>query len=262
MFNIDKYAYASTLKGKAPMEKLFFALLTMGVCLWAASIPISLTIVLIMSWATLYKGRTPFSVLVKLMLIPAAFLIIGVLTIAFGIAGGEDSFLISIPIAGIYLGITKTGAETAAGIFFRAMGAVSCLYYLTLSTPIVDILSVLRRFGCPKLLVELMALIYRCIFVFLETAGTMITAQDSRLGYRNLKIGLHSIGALGSTLFIRSYKHSEALYTALEARGYDGELKVLEEPFHSSLKGYIPALLLNLMLIVAAIYIKGYSGGL
>lgn len=261
MFNIDKYAYTSALKSRAPIEKLFSALLTMGVCLWADSIPISLTIAFIMSWVTLRKGRTPFHVFLKLMIVPAAFLIIEVLAIAFGMDNEQSGFLFNIPISGIYLGVTKAGAEKAAGIFFRTMGAVSCLYYLTLSTPIIDILSVLRRLSCPKLLVELMSLIYRCIFVFLETAETMITAQNSRLGYRSLKIGLHSMGALGSMLFIRAYRHSEALYTALEARGYDGELKVLEEPFQSSLKGYMPALLLNLVLVAATVYIRRKGGG-
>lgn len=262
MFNIDKYAYASALKSKSPMEKLTFALLTMGVCLWASCIPISLAIVLIMSWVTLCKGRTPFPVFIKLMLIPASFLVMGVFTIAFGIAEGQDSFLFSIPISGIHIGITKTGLTTAAGLFFREVGAVTCLYYLTLSTPIVDILSTFRRFGCPELLLELMGLIYRCIFVFLETAERMIIAQDSRLGYRNIKTGLHSMGILGSMLFIRTHKYSEALYSALEARGYCGELKVLEEPFQSSLKGYMPILLINLTLTVAAIFIKRYTGGL
>ena len=243
------------------MEKLFFSLLTMGVCLWAGSIPISLAVVLIMSLVTLCKGRTPFPAFLKLMFIPASFLIIGVLAIAFGIDRQHSSFLVSIPISGIYLGITKAGASAAAGIFFRAMGAVACLYYLALSTPITDILSALRKLGCPKLLLELMELIYRSIFVFLETAETMITAQDSRLGYRNLKIGLNSLGALDSTLFIRAYKHSDALYTALEARGYDGELKVIEEPIQSSFKDYLMPLFVNLLLISAALYIRKYTGG-
>ncbi len=262
MFNMDKYAYASALKGKAPMEKLAFALLTMGVCLWATSIPISLAVVLIMSWVTIHRGGTPFPVLIKLMLVPAAFLVIGVLAIAFGAAGDQSVFLASAPIAGMYIGVTKAGVATATGLFFRAMGAVSCLYYLALSTPITDILSAMKRLGCPKLLLELMGLIYRCIFVFLETAETMVTAQDSRLGYRSLKTGMRSLGALGSTLFIRAYKHSEDLYTALEARGYEGELKVLEEPFQSSVKGYIVPLLVNLLLVAAALYLKSYFGGL
>lgn len=262
MFNIDKFAYASALKDKAPMEKLLCSLLTMGVCLWASSIPISLIVVFIMSWITLRIGRTPFHVLLKLMLIPAAFLIIGVIAIALGISDEQSAFILSFSIGGGYAGITKSGAATASGLFFRAMGAVSCLYYLVLSTPVVYIMSALRRLGCPKLLIELMGLIYRCIFVFLETAEAMITAQDSRLGYRNLRTGLDSLGSLGSTLFVRSYRHADALYTALESRGYDGELRLLEEDFQSSLKEYLMPLLLNLLLIAATLYIRKYTGGL
>jgi cobalt/nickel transport system permease protein len=162
----------------------------------------------------------------------------------------------------MYVGIVKTGIVTAFRLFFKALGAASCLYYLSLSTPLVDILSTLRRLRCPKLLLELMGLMYRSIFVLLETAETMIIAQNSRLGYSDVRTGFRSMSALASTLFIRAYKRSEDLYIALEARGYDGELNVLEEPFKRSLKGYMTLLILNLMLIAAALYLKTYTGGI
>lgn len=259
MLNIDKYAYASKLKQQDPMEKLVFALLTLGVCLWADSIPVSIAVLLVMSWVTIRRGRTPYNTFIKLMLIPMSFLVIGVLTIAFGISYNQDSLVLGVPLYGVYAGITHTGLATAVRLFFKALGAVSCLYYLSLNTPMVDILSTLRRLKCPKLLTEMMGLIYRFIFVLLETADIMFIAQNSRLGYSDIRTSFKSMGALVSTLFVRAYKRSDDLYTALEARGYEGELNVLEEPFKRSLGGYVTPILLNLVFVISALYLKRHT---
>lgn len=261
MQNIDKYAYASKLKQQNPMEKLTFAMMTICVCLWANNTLISIAVLLIMSWVTIRKGRTPIPIYVKLMLVPMSFLAIGVFTIAFGISHNQNSLIFGVPISDVYIGVTKTGIATATALFFKALGSVSCLYYLSLSTPMVDILSCLQKLKCPKLLVELMGLIYRFIFVLIETADNMYVAQSSRLGYSDIRTGFRSMGALVSTLFIRAYKRSDDLYTALEARGYEGELNVLEEPFQKNFKAYVFAFIINFLLITAHLYIRRLMGG-
>ena len=58
MIYIDKYAYMSKLRQKDPMYKLIFAIITLGVGLWANSVVTSLLIV-IMSWYTVRKGGYP-----------------------------------------------------------------------------------------------------------------------------------------------------------------------------------------------------------
>lgn len=92
-----------------------------------------------------------------------------------------------------------------------------------------DILEVLRKLRCPKLLIELMLLIYRFIFVLLETASAIRTSQDCRLGNRDYKTALKSFGMLGSILMIRAVSRSNQLYDAMEARCYDGTIRILSE---------------------------------
>ena len=256
MLSTDQYAYLSNLKRQNPIEKLVFALLTLSICLWADCIYISIAVLLIMAWVSIFKGGTPTLVFLKLLLLPMSFLVLGVMTIAVGISQDQESMLFYFPFGVSYLGVSKTGMITAGNLFFKALGAVSCLYYLSLNTPMIDLLAALRRFKCPKLFVELMELIYRFIFLLLETADTMITAQSSRLGYSSVKSSYRSMGALASTLFIKAYKHTDQLYTALEARGYDGELNVLEETFSNSLRGYILPVSVDFILMMAALYMK------
>lgn len=256
MINIDKYAYISKLKDIDPMEKLAFALLTLFVCLWANAIIISITVLLIMTWSTIYQGGIPGTVYFKLLLIPMSFLILGVLAIVIEIALQPHGFLGSIQLFNMYLGVSKAGLFSATQLFFRALGAVSCLYYLSLNTPMIDVMSALSRLKCPKLLVEMMSLIYRFIFIFIATAETMVIAQSSRLGYSRVISGYRSLGSLISSIFIRSYLQADKMYTSLESRGYDGELNVLEQHRRYSLKGYLKILGINGLLVVLTTIIK------
>jgi cobalt/nickel transport system permease protein len=213
-----------------------------------------------MGWCTVYKGGTPLTVFFKLMMVPTSFLVIGVLPIAVNVSLNQEIFLFSISVVGVYTGVTHSSIQIAAHLFSKALGAVACLYYLSLSTPMVDLLAVLHKLKIPKLFIELMGLIYRLIFILLVTAETMFTAQRSRLGYTSLASSYRALAALATTLFISAFKRSDELYTALEARGYDGELNVLEEPFKAHWTEYIFPGLVNLFLIVIACFEKMYWG--
>lgn len=262
MIYIDKYAYISKLNKQEPMYKLVFCIMTLGVCLWANSIIVSIAVLLIMGWYTICKGGIPFALFMKLMAIPMSFLVIGVLTIAINVSENQNIFLFSIIAFETNIGVSQSGIQGAAHLFFKALGAVSCLYYLSLSTPMVDLLQVLCKLRVPKLFIELMGLIYRFIFVLLETVDLMFTAQKSRMGYSNILSSYRSLAALASMLFIRAYKRSDELYTSLEARGYDGEINVLQESFRTERLQYAVPIAMNLTLIALTLILRHFTGGL
>lgn len=141
-------------------------------------------------------------------------------------------------------------------MFLKVMGSLSCLYFISLTTPMIDVISVLAKLKVPSFLIELISLVYRFIFIILETSEMMFISQNSRLGYRDIKTSYKSLGALASTLFIRSFKRANDLYTALEARGYNGELKVLEEQVQKRNYIYIITIIINFIFIGIAIFIK------
>ena len=80
-----------------------------------------------------------------------------------------------------------------------------------------------------ELLLELMLLIYRAIFVLLDIASAIQTAQNCRLGNRTFRSKLSCMGQMLSVLLVRSLKKSSLLYDAMESRLYDGKIQVLEE---------------------------------
>ena len=70
----------------------------------------------------------------------------------------------------------------------------------------------------------------------MKIANEIYVSQDSRMGYARLKRRFISMGQLISVLFVRTFKRSKDLYMAMESRGYNGELRVLEEEYPVSVK--------------------------
>ena len=71
----------------------------------------------------------------------------------------------------------------------------------------------------PRLLIELMMLIYRFVFILLHTASAIMTAQEARLGNRDYRTQLRAFGKMLTALFFISLRKANALYDAMEARG-------------------------------------------
>lgn len=249
MISIDKLSYISPLKKANPFEKLIFAFITMFLCLILNKIATSLIVMVIMTFLTIYKGKIPLGTYLKLMLLPSAFLITGILSIAINI-GSNDNYLFYFNILNLKIGCTQGSLLLSLRLLLKSLSSVSCLYFLSLTTPIIDILSVLKKLKLPKILIELMSLIYRFIFVLLETAHMIYISQSSRLGYTDLKTSYNSLAKLISALFINSYKRSEDIFIALESRCYDNDINVLEDTYKLSYKNLIIIILFELALML------------
>jgi cobalt/nickel transport system permease protein len=101
------------------------------------------------------------------------------------------------------------------------------LFFIALTTPMVEIFSILKSLGLPDILVELSMLIYRYIFVFVDQAAVIHSAQVMRLGDAGIKNSLNSFAMLSSVLFLRAWEQGERLIIAMDARCYDGKLDLM-----------------------------------
>ena len=225
---LDKYAYRSKLAHVKAGLKLGSAASLLVICLAFGSDRISIAIILLMSLATLLLGGFRLKTYVKLLWIPAAFLLTGVLTIVVNKLDGTAGALVALHIFGGLYGVTVTSLHTGLTLFLKALGAVCCLYFLSLNTPMNALLSWLRK-RIPGLLVELMELIYRFIFIIWEEARRIHVAQASRLGYNGLRNGMYSLGELVTTVFIRAFRRADRITVSLESRGFDGNFEFLIE---------------------------------
>lgn len=229
MLLIDHFAYNNRLVKMHPGEKTLFFILTIGICLTLPSLTTSLAITLLMAGVVVFGAGVPWRFYGKLLMVPSSFLIIGVLAVAVSVTREPQQFLWAAHPGSYAVGITKAGLITAGELFFRSLGAVSCLYFLSLTTPMTETVGLLKKLRVPALVVELIALIYRLIFILLGMSGQIYTAQSSRLGYRNLRTGFTALSQLIISMFIKSYKQSQSMYDAMVARCYDGQLHFVEE---------------------------------
>ena len=229
MMHIDRMAYGSRLVNKPSEMKMILSGSTLILCLWGDSVLFSMVILLAMFIVTVAAGGTPVRTYLRLLCLPGVFMLMALLGIVFDVASTSEPFLGAVAIGSWYLGISADGLTMALQLFLRAIGTASCLFFLILTTPFSGILSTLKRWHAPTLLLELSELTYRFIFVLMETGDKIHIAQNNRLGYKGIKNSFRSLGILISSVFIRSFKRSEDIYHSLESRGYAGTLVFLEE---------------------------------
>lgn len=239
-FSIDYYAYLSKIRDWNPAFKVGFALVTLFLCVGFNNPWVSLLIIAGMAWLTIVKGGLSVHKYISLMTIPVFFMIFGSIAIAVGFST-RPAGQYWLNLNWFYIYTSAESLRKTAFLILKAFGAVSAMYMMTLSTPSGEIISVLRKAHVPKLIIELMNMIYRYIFILIDVQARMKNSAASRLGYCDYKTSLFTFGGIASNLFIVSLKKAGAYYDALESRGYNGELLFLEQEKPVEIKQMIAA---------------------
>ena len=255
MLLIDKLCYQSNLRYVNAGEKFLYAVLTLCMCIVSRSVLLAVVVLAVNSYLIVGRGGIPLFRYRNLMLVPLVFLLLSTLAIILNFSKTPlDAF--AIPVGNLYITSSFRSLYQGLQLILTAMASVSCLYFLALNTPMTDILNELRKLRIPGLLLELMLLIYRFIFVLLEIASCILTAQKSRLGNRDLKTSVKSFGSMVSVLFIRSLKKSGALYDAMESRCYDGTIRVLTENYPPKKAEILLIFVFEIFLLLLTIWSK------
>lgn len=257
MIDLDRESYGSPFRRQDPLEKLFLTGLMLGFSLWTTWIWAYPIVIGLGAFCLMTYNKTSLKRLYQLYLIPVSFLTLGVLSIIVTLTPHREVLWLAVPLFDQFVGLSLNGLTFAAHLFLRSLACVSCLYFLILTTPLMHIIGALKRLKCPGLLIELMHLMVKMIYVLLNTTGIIYQAQKSRGGYSSLKSSYKDMATLASMTFIRAFKRADALYTALESRGYMGELNVMEEVFPISPLGYLLPILLFTGLVGLTLVMNG-----
>ena len=223
---IDVYARRSRYFAWSPALKTGGCVLLLVLCVASASPWVPLALALIMAFLTVWGGIR-FHDYLALLSLPAAFLLLSALALLWDYAPVMDGVL-AVHFWNGWLVVTAAAQARARLVIARALGAVSCLYFLSLSTTMPEILSVLRRAHVPSVMTELAVLIYRYLFVLLSAYETMQDAAASRLGYSTFARSIRTTGAVYGNLLAASFRRAGACFDAMESRCYDGEIRFLE----------------------------------
>lgn len=128
------------------------------------------------------------------------------------------------------LAITDTGLAVASKLLLRALASSTTAAVLVLSTRWQAVLKALRRFGVPAVAVVLIGMSYRYIVMFVQAAIELTSARKSRTvgrmpGRERRRLALSTVGVLLQRAFVLGNE----VHLAMQARGYRGEVLVLDQ---------------------------------
>ena len=192
-FDIDFIAHNNKLSEYNPFVKVFVSLILILSTLVMSNNYYSIAIIILSSILVLGVARVSLKDYIKFLIIPFSFTFLTCIFILFFFPQGE--YIWDSGIWGI--GITTYSYTTSMLTFFRVFGCFSSLGFMTLTTPIADVMHVLRRCYVPQL-------------------GYLSTSTDT----------IKSLGGMGSNLFLTSLEKSETLQKSLDSRCYTGDLPV------------------------------------
>ncbi len=224
--SIDYHAQCSKLSGVNAQIKVIFALAMLFWVVACSSNLVSVFVLLSMSGITLFAGKTKAKYYLQTILVPGMFIALSSISLVFDWSMLPGLYF-DIPLPGGYISVTQEAQTYALHVIIKAFAAVSCLYMLNLSTPMSEMIAVLRKARVPSLFVELLYLIYRYIFIVLAMLVAMGTASKARLGHANFRAKTTSFLGIGTALLLRSLKRARMSFDAMESRCYDGEIAFL-----------------------------------
>ena len=137
-------------------------------------------------------------------------------------------------VVGYSWGFGQTPLATLGGLTFyregllqglaagaRVLAEMSLMAALILSTAFTDILAALRWYRVPGVVVDLLAAMYRYVFLLFDEYACMRAAARARGGYQTWWQGLRSLGLILAQVFLRALERAERVDMAMRVRGRD-----------------------------------------
>ncbi|GEL25026.1 cobalt ECF transporter T component CbiQ [Pseudonocardia sulfidoxydans NBRC 16205] len=217
MLALDAIAYSNRWRPRHPGEK---ALLALGLLGAAVALP---------PWpGALLTGSTAMVLLLgpagvtlrqvwQAVRVPLGFVLTGSVPLLVAVGGSP------------WLAWEPSGIPRAAELAGRAMAALLCLLLFATTTPLADSLPRLTRIGVPPAITEVASLIYRMVFLLLDSARAVREAQAGRLGFRTWATTYRAVAGQGGAIFVRAFDRARRLEEGLALRGYSGSLTVQVE---------------------------------
>lgn len=245
---IERCVYENRWRKRHPVEKLALTIGMLVLSVTLPPLPAGLVITLAMMVIALLIVRIPPATYFRVLMIPIGFAFAGALATIFSVTPGGGGLRITPAL---------NGAAIATELVVRSLAATSCLCLLLLTTPITEIISILRRCGLPSAICELMLAVHRFIYIFAETAASIWLAQTARCGYASKRNAYRSMSRLVAALFIHSIERAGRMEIGISARGYEGNVLWIEPARALSVKALCGIALLEIGVITLSLSFNG-----
>lgn len=159
---------------------------------------------------------------------------------------------------------TDAGLLRFVSVIIRSWLSVQMAILLTATTQFPDLMHALRHLRVPPPLVAVISFMYRYLFVLTNEVIRMLRARESRSATKQgdykttFSWRARVAGNMAGQLFLRSYDRSERIYSAMLARGYQGQLLTLNphemKPLDWSIGSFTIILLVSLQFLARILY--------
>jgi cobalt/nickel transport system permease protein len=234
---IERCVYENRWSKRHPVEKLALTIGMLVLSVTLPPLPAGPAIALAMTIIALLIVRIPTATYFRVVAIPIGFAFAGAMATIFSVTSVDGGLRITLAL---------NGGAFASGLVARSLAAISCLCLLLLTTPVTEIVSILRRCGLPSAICELMLAVHRFIYIFAETAASIRLAQTARCGYASKRNAYRSMSSLVASLFVHSIERAGRLEIGISARGYEGDVRWLEPARTLSVKALCGIALLEI----------------
>jgi cobalt/nickel transport system permease protein len=127
--------------------------------------------------------------------------------------------------------VSHQGLRSAAFLILRAETAATLATLLILCTLWPQLLRALRWFHIPAVLVAIAGMTYRYLFLLAQTAEEMFEAREARLiGVLEPSDRRRLAASSAGLLLAKSIQLSSEVHLAMQARGFRGEVRLLDDP--------------------------------
>lgn len=188
----------------------------------------ALTIALVLGLAVLAAllSRVRLKVLVTGVWLEALFFTGAIAVPSLVLTPGRAAF--TLPL--VPWPVTFQGLTTAGYLLLRVETAATLACLLVFTTRWTHVLKALRVFRVPVVFVVVLGMTYRYILLLLETARDMFDAHRARaVSPRRGTPGARQALASAGVLLSKTMALSGEVYLAMQARGFRGEVHVLDD---------------------------------
>ncbi len=223
---IEQCAYTNRWRQVSPAAKGLFTSCGIVAAFVARSPLTTCCLAVIILAVAVVGARVSLFRFLKVALPAVLFLAVSAATLAVSVRWGGFPLRLQFHL------VNKAELSHIALTCSRSLCGISALMFFSLTTPMTDIICLLRKLKFPEVMLDIMTLGYRALFVFLEVIHDTRTAQMARLGYATPRLAMRSLGILTANLTLQVWQRSNALHQAALARNNDGSLMFLEDEYH------------------------------
>ena len=162
----------------------------------------------------------------------------------------EGEVLTPISLGFMELTVTYAGVLVFLNVLMKSWLSVLSMIMLTTTTKSPELLKGFEKLKMPKVMVMIISFMYRYLFVLVEEVITMKRARDSRSSGGSRLWHIKTIGSIIAVLFIRSYERGERVYYAMLSRGFNGNIRTLDDFKIGKFDVFLSIIIFSILIVI------------